>query len=96
MGAARLGLIRPRLGMLGLAPGALGLQATGPERGDRAVLAAVWSGEATWSWSGGVGELIGKVGRPGVLHKLLALAGARRPAWVTTGAEGEVGLQCLC
>jgi hypothetical protein len=72
MGAAWLSLIRPRLGMRGLAPGALGLQATGPERGDRAVLAAVWSGRATGLWSGGVGELIGEVGRLGVLHKLLA------------------------
>jgi hypothetical protein len=70
---ARLGFLRPRLGTRGLTPGALGLQATGPERGDRAVLVAVWSGKATGSWSGGVGELIGEVGRPGVLHKLLAL-----------------------
>jgi hypothetical protein len=96
MGVARLGLIRPQLGTLRLAPGALGLQVTGPERGDMAVLVAVWSGEATGSWSGGVGELIGEGGRPGVLHKLLALSGARRSAWVTTGAEGEVGLRCLC
>jgi hypothetical protein len=59
------------------------------------VLAAVWSWEATGSWSGGVDELIGEAGRPGVLHKLLALSGARRPAWVTTGAEGEVGPRCL-
>jgi hypothetical protein len=73
MGVARLGFIRPRLGTWGLAPGALGLQATGPERGDRAMLAAVWSGKATRSWSGGVGELIGEAGRPGVLHKPLAL-----------------------
>jgi hypothetical protein len=72
MGAARLGFIRPRLGTRGLAPGALGLQATGPERGDRAVLAAVWSGKATGLWIGGVGELIGEAGRPGMLHKLLA------------------------
>jgi hypothetical protein len=72
MGAARLVFIRPRLGTRGLAPGALGLQATGPERGDRAVLVAVWSGKATGSWSGGVGELIGEAGRLGVLHKLLA------------------------
>jgi hypothetical protein len=74
MGMARLSFICPRLGTRGLALGALGLQATGPERGDRAVavLAAVWSGKATGSWSGGVGELIGEAGRPGVLHKLLA------------------------
>jgi hypothetical protein len=70
-GGAWLVIIRPRLGTQGLAPGALGLQATGPERGDRAVLVAVWSGSATGSWSGGVGELIGEAGRPGVLHKLL-------------------------
>jgi hypothetical protein len=76
MGAAWLGLIRPRLGTLGLAPGALGLQATRPEQGDRAVLAAVWSWEATGSWSGRVDELIGEAGRPGVLHKLLARSGA--------------------
>jgi hypothetical protein len=73
MGATRLGFIRPRLGTRGLALGALSLQATGPERGHRAVLTAVWSGKATGSWSGGVGELIGEAGRPGVLHKLLAL-----------------------
>jgi hypothetical protein len=69
---APLVFIRPRLGTWGLAPGALGSQATWPERGDRAVLAAVWSGSATGSWSGGVGELIGEAGRLGVLHKLLA------------------------
>jgi hypothetical protein len=73
MGAAQLGFIRPQLGTRGLAPGALVLQATGPERGDRAVLAAVWSGKATGSWSGGVEELIGEAGWPGMLHKLLAL-----------------------
>jgi hypothetical protein len=73
MGVARLGFIRPRLGTRRLAPDALDLQAIGPERGDRAVLAAVWSGKATGSWSGGVGELIGEAGQPGVLHKLLAL-----------------------
>jgi hypothetical protein len=72
MGVARLGFIRPQLGTRGLALGALDLQAIGPERGDRAVLAAVWSGKATGSWSGGVGELIGEAGWPGVLHKLLA------------------------
>jgi hypothetical protein len=72
MGTAWLVFIRPRLGTRGLAPGALGLQATGPEQGDRVVLAAVWLGKATGSWSGGVGELIGEAGRPGVLHKLLA------------------------
>jgi hypothetical protein len=69
---AQLVFIRPRLGTPGLAPGTLGLQATGPERGDRAVLAPVWSGKVTGLWSGGVGEFIGKAGRPGVLHKLLA------------------------
>jgi hypothetical protein len=63
----------PSAGNVGFAPGALGLQATGPEQGDRAVPVAVWSGKATGSWSGGVGELIGEAGRPGVLHKLLAL-----------------------
>jgi hypothetical protein len=72
MGVAWLVFIRPRLVTRGLAPGALGLQATGPERGDRAMLMAVWSGKATGSWSGGVGELIDEAGRPGVLHKLLA------------------------
>jgi hypothetical protein len=59
-------------GNAGLAQGALGSQATGPERGDRAALAAVWSGNATGSWSGAVGEVIGEAGRPGVLQKLLA------------------------
>jgi hypothetical protein len=73
MGVARLGFIRPRLGTRGLTPGALDLQAIGPERGERAVLMAVWSGKATESWSGGFGELIGEAGQPGVLHKLLAL-----------------------
>jgi hypothetical protein len=72
MGAAQLIFIRPRLGTRGLTPGTLGSQATGPERGDRAVLMAVWSGSATGSWGGGVGELIGEAGRLGVLHKLLA------------------------
>jgi hypothetical protein len=71
-GAARLVFILPRLGMWGLAPGALGSQATGPEQGDRAALTAVWSGNATGSWSGGVGEAIGEAGRPGMLQKLLA------------------------
>jgi hypothetical protein len=71
MGAAWPVFIRPRLGTRGLAQGALSLQATGPERGDRVVLAAVWSGKVTGSWSVGVGEFIGEAGRPGVLHKLL-------------------------
>jgi hypothetical protein len=75
--------------------GALGVQVTGPERGDRAVLVVVRSWAGVGSWNGGCGASIGEGGRLGVLHKLLALSGARRPAWVTTGAEGEVGLQGL-
>jgi hypothetical protein len=71
-GAARLIFVLPQLGTRGLAPGALGSQATGPEQGDRAALAAVWSGAVTGSWSGGVGEVIGEAGRPSVLQKLLA------------------------
>jgi hypothetical protein len=69
---ARLIFILPRLGMWGLAPGALGSQATGPERGDRAALIAIWSGAITGSWSGGDSEAIGEAGWPGVRQKLLA------------------------
>jgi hypothetical protein len=72
MGAARLVFVSPRLGTRGLALGALGSQATGPERGDRAALAAVWLGAVIGSWSGGVSEVIGEAGRQGVLQKLLA------------------------
>jgi hypothetical protein len=69
---AQLVFVLPRLGTRGLAPGALDSQATGPERGDRAALAAVWSGAITGSWSGGYSEAIGEAGRPGVRQKLLA------------------------
>jgi hypothetical protein len=71
-GIAWLVSVLPRLGTRGLALGALGSLAIGPERGDRAALAAVWSGDVTGSWSGGVDEVIGEAGRLGVLQKLLA------------------------
>jgi hypothetical protein len=58
-----------------LALGALGSQAAGPERGDRAALAVVWSGASTGSCSGGASKAIGEAGRPGVLLKLLAHLG---------------------
>jgi hypothetical protein len=77
-------------GNAGLALGALGSQATGPERGDRAAPAVVWSGASTGSCSGGASKAIGEVGRPGVLSKLPAHLGAHRSAWSTTGAEGRV------
>jgi hypothetical protein len=77
-------------GNAGLALGALSSQATGPERGDRAACAAVWSGASTRSWSGGASKAIGEVGRQGVLSKLLVHLGVHRSAWSTTGAEGRV------
>jgi hypothetical protein len=52
-----------------LALGVLGSQATGPERGDRAALVAVWSGAVIGSWSGGASKAIGEAGRPGVLSR---------------------------
>jgi hypothetical protein len=80
----------------GLALGALSVQETRPERGDRAVLASAGSWGSIGSWSGGSGELIGEAGRPGMLPMPLARPGARRPTLVTRGREGEVGLGCLC
>jgi hypothetical protein len=77
-------------GNAGLALGALGSQATGPERGDRAALAVVWSGASTGSCSGGASNAIGEVGRPGVLSKLPAHLSVHRSAWSTTGEEGGV------
>jgi hypothetical protein len=63
--------------MAGNAGLALGVQATGPEQGDRVVLVVVHPWAGVRSWSGGCGASIGEAGRPGVLHKLLALSGAR-------------------
>jgi hypothetical protein len=80
----------PSAGNAGLALGALGSQATGPERGDRAALAVVWSGASTGSCSGGASNAIGEVGRPGVLSKLPAHLSVHRSAWSTTGEEGGV------
>jgi hypothetical protein len=72
------------------------VQESGPERGDRAVLASARSWGSVRSWSGGGGALIGEAGRPGMLPTPLARPGARRPALATAGMEGEVGLGCLC
>jgi hypothetical protein len=55
-----------------LAPGALGMQETGPEQRDRAALGSAWSWGRVGSQSGGSGELIGEAGRPGVLPTPLA------------------------
>jgi hypothetical protein len=84
------------MGTRGLALGALGSQATGPNHGDWAALAAIWSGAVTGSWSGGASEAIGEVGRPGMLSKLLAHLGVHRLAWSTTGEEGGVWSMSLC
>jgi hypothetical protein len=86
----------PLAGNVGLALGALGVQETRPERGDRAVLTSSGSWGSVGSWSGGSGALIGEAGRSGVLPTPLARPGARRPTLVTRGREGEVGLGCLC
>jgi hypothetical protein len=56
----------PSAGNAGLALGVLGSWATGPEQGDRAALAAVWSGAIVGSWSGGASKAIGEAGWPGV------------------------------
>jgi hypothetical protein len=86
----------PSAGNAGLALGALGVQETGLERGDRAMLASNRSWGGVGSWSGGGGALIGEAGLPGVLPTPLARPGARRPALAKAGMEGEVGLRCLC
>jgi hypothetical protein len=62
----------PSAGNTGLALGTLGVQETGPERGDRVMLASAGSWGYVGSWSGGGGELIGEAGRPGVLPTPLA------------------------
>jgi hypothetical protein len=87
---------RSRSPLAGNAGLALGVQETGPERGDRAVLASARSWGSVGSWSGGGGDLIGEAGQPGVLPTPLARPGARWPALATTGMEGEVRLRCLC
>jgi hypothetical protein len=74
---------------------ALGVQATVPERGDRATSASARSWGGVGSWSGGCGASIGEAGRPGVLPTPLARPGARRPALATARMEGEVGLRGL-
>jgi hypothetical protein len=55
----------PSAGNMGLALGALGVQATMPKRGDRVAFASarLWGGVG--SWSGGSGASIGEAGRPG-------------------------------
>jgi hypothetical protein len=67
----------------GLALGALGVQETVPERGDRATFASARSWGGVGSWSGGSGTSIGEAGRLGVLPTPLAQLGARRPALAT-------------
>jgi hypothetical protein len=60
------------------APGALGVQGTRSERRDRAALWSVWSQGRVGLQRGGGGELVGEVGRPGVLSMPLANLGAHR------------------
>jgi hypothetical protein len=86
----------PSAGNTGLALGALGVQVTVPERGDRAAFASSRSWGGVGSWSGGSGTSIGEAGRSGVLPMPLARPGARRPALVTARMEGEVGHRGLC
>jgi hypothetical protein len=86
----------PSAGNTGLALGALGVQETMPERGDRAASASARSWGGVGSWSGGSGTSIGEAGRPGMLPTPLAQPGARRQALVTARMEGEVGHRGLC
>jgi hypothetical protein len=86
----------PSVGNAGLALGALGGQATVPERGDRATPASARSWAGVGSWSGGCGVSIGEAGRPGVLSMTLARPDALRPALATARMEGEVELWGLC
>jgi hypothetical protein len=86
----------PSAGNKGLALGALGMQETMPERGDRAASASARSWGGVGSWSGGSGTSIGEAGWPGVLPTPLARLGTRQPALVTARMEGEVGHQGLC
>jgi hypothetical protein len=76
--------------------GALGVQGTRSKRRDRAVLGSAWSWGRVRSLSGGSGELVGEVGRPGVLSTPRASSGARRPTLATRGMEGEVGFEGHC
>jgi hypothetical protein len=86
----------PSAGNTGLALGALGVQETVPEQGDRAAFASARSWGGVGSWSGGSGTSIGEAGRPGVLPTPLARPGARQPALVTARMEGKVGYRGLC
>jgi hypothetical protein len=62
----------PSAGNMGLALGALGVQATVPERGDRAAFASTRSWGGVGSWSGGSGASIGEARWPGMLPMPLA------------------------
>jgi hypothetical protein len=65
-----LGTARSRsrsAGNAGLAPGTLGVQGTASEQHDGAVLGSAWSRGWVGLQRGGGGELVGEVGRPGVL-----------------------------
>jgi hypothetical protein len=86
----------PSAGNARLALGALSVQETVPEQGDRATFASARSWGSVGSWSGGSGASIGEAGQPGVLPTPLARPGARRLALATACMEGEVGSRGLC